>query len=730
MEKIKTAVISSLDSTLFSYSQVFFSTNRAFSVILLAVTFLDVYAGITGLLAVVISNGVAYLMGYNKKKIVAGLYGFNSVLVGLGLGIFYKFTFEFVILVFFASLFTLFLTILLEGVIGKYRLPYLSVPFLISIWMVTLAAREFSSLHISERGIYTLNEMYSLGGIIMVKLYDWFTHLEVPSSFVIYFRSLGAIYFQYHLFAGILIAIGILIYSRISFLLSLFGFFSAYLFYHIIGADIQSLSYSYIGFNFILTAIAIGGFFIVPSWYSFLWVLLLTPLLAFTTTSTSTLFAQLHLSIYSLPFNFIVLLFLYVLKFRERHYNLPELVGVQQYTPEKNLFVQSNYTLRFNPKYPVGISLPFWGKWTVTQGHDGEHTHKGEWKHAYDFEITDDKGNNYSGTGTRKEDYYCYNKPVIAPADGWISDIRNGVEDNEIGEVNLEQNWGNSILIKHDEHLFSQISHIRKDSIKVEKGDYVKKGQILASCGNSGRSPVPHIHFQIQKHPYIGSATTDYPFAAFVLHNTVSTLKSYERPVQSNIVSNIESNNDMEAAFRFVPGQTLTYSFTTENETKSVRWKVMADVFNNTYLLCEESRSKAYFKNEKGLFRFIHFEGKKNSLLYYFFLAAYKIVKGNYQNMTVRDNIPVYLIKNNLITLLHDFIAPFYQFLKVNYEIRIKHMEETPDNTSVIIASTVRFMTGRKTKKRIDFELSIQSKRIDTFTVYHATDKKVARWEK
>ncbi|MCK7534439.1 MAG: urea transporter [Marinilabiliales bacterium] len=123
-----------------------------------------------------------------------------------------------------------------------------------------------------------MNEMYMLGG------YDHGQDLRVVqpvstcrSRSSIYFRSLGAIFFQYHLFPGLLIAIGLLIYSRIAFTLSLLGFYAAYAFYQLVGADMTTLSYSYIGFNFILTAIAIGGFFIIPSWYSFLWVILLTP---------------------------------------------------------------------------------------------------------------------------------------------------------------------------------------------------------------------------------------------------------------------------------------------------------------------------------------------------------------------------------------------------------------------------------------------------------------------
>src|SRR5664279_4428939 len=100
-------------------------------------------------------------------------------------------------------------------------------------WLVSLASRQFTHLAVSERGIYMANEMFALGGLKMVGIYSWFDNLAIPDPLRLYFKSLGAIFFQYHLFAGVLIAAGLLIHSRISFVLSLLGFFSAYLYYQV-----------------------------------------------------------------------------------------------------------------------------------------------------------------------------------------------------------------------------------------------------------------------------------------------------------------------------------------------------------------------------------------------------------------------------------------------------------------------------------------------------------------
>ena len=151
-------------SLLNSYSQIFFSDSRIFSVLLLFVSFADVYAGIFGLIAVLITNLLGFAMGFDKKTVAKGLYGFNSLLVGLGLGIYFQPGPVILLIIILASVLTLFVSVTLQGVIGKYGLPYLSIPFIIGAWIVTLATREFSTLGLSERGIFTFNELYTLGG--------------------------------------------------------------------------------------------------------------------------------------------------------------------------------------------------------------------------------------------------------------------------------------------------------------------------------------------------------------------------------------------------------------------------------------------------------------------------------------------------------------------------------------------------------------------------------------
>jgi urea transporter/murein DD-endopeptidase MepM/ murein hydrolase activator NlpD len=700
------------DGIINSYSQVFFSNNRIFSFILVLVTFFDFYAGLSGFLAVLASNAAACAIGFNRYNIRNGFYGFNSLLVGLGLGMYYEFNPEFILVLLFAALFTLLVSVMLEGVIGKYGLPYLSIPFLFGIWMILLAAREYSSLEVSQRGVYVLNEMYALGGKALVELHEWLYSLPLSEAVTVYFRSLGAIFFQYHLLPGILVAVGLLVYSRQAFLLSVLGFASAWVFYEMIGADISVLSYSYIGFNYILTAIAIGGFFIIPSKWSYLWVILLTPLTSFLITSTGQMFAASQLSIYSLPFNLVVIMFLYVIKFREHFIQAPEAVVVQHFSPEKNLYAGNNYRQRFEDGVYVALTLPFHGEWMVTQAHDDIHTHRDAWKHAWDFEIAENDGSFHKGKGLDVADYLCYDKPVLAPADGWVEEILDGIDDNPVGEVNLDHNWGNTIIIKHGTKLYTKLCHLRKSSFQVAKGDYVKRGQILASCGNSGRSPRPHLHFQVQSEPYVGAQTIDYPFAYYLLFsNDRPVLKNYTRPLKNSRVANIVRDEKLYRAFHFLPGQALGFrlKYSPEGRSDHVKLRVNADIYNNKYIFHERSNSRAWFQSEGGMLYFTHFEGDKKSFLYLLYLGLYKVAPGYHPRLLIRDVFPLDGFKKTPGMILQDFIAPFYTFIRADYLLNYPESFNNMTENSIELQSEACLRSGSRIIRKYNFQITAEN---------------------
>lgn len=662
----KETLLTFFKGTLRSYSQIFFSESYWFAVPLVLVSFFDISAGLSGLLSVITSNLIASLLKFDKLAIAKGSYGYNSLLVGLGLGYYYELTIAIIVIAILAGFLTLLITIVFQGILGKYYLPYLSIPFVFSVWVVLSAGWMVSGTVDNQSGVYILNKLFSIGGNPLVNLHQWWVG-SITSNFLNnYFLSLGAIFFQFNVLAGIVVAIALLFYSRIAFLLSLLGYAIAYSAYSLLGMDMTQLGYGLIGFNFILGAIAIGGYFYIPSKQSFFWAFAITPIIALVAAGLLGLLKPFYLPILSLPFSLILLAFIYSLRYRTAQGHFNEVV-IQEGTPERNLYSYQSFSKRFPNFGWIQIKLPFLGEWYVNQGHNGDETHKGDWSHAWDFVIVNSDKCQYRGEGNNLTDYYCYGQKVIAPADGIVAAVEDGIDDNIVGEINTLKNWGNTVIIKHAEGLFSKLCHLQKESIEVKVGDNVHYGEVIAKVGNSGRSPYPHLHFQLQATPYIGSKTLKYPLFTYLEDD--KAIKTFSYPSKDQKLKSIETNSLLKSVFNLVPGIKINWSVKSPRSFDTISWEVFTNVYNKSYIYCYSTKSTAYFQNDGVFFYFTHFEGDRSSLLYSFYLVAFRIPLVYIDGYKLTDSLPVNRTFNGWRLFIQDFVAPFYLYLKTQFEV-------------------------------------------------------------
>ncbi|SDB83706.1 Peptidase family M23 [Pelagirhabdus alkalitolerans] len=160
-----------------------------------------------------------------------------------------------------------------------------------------------------------------------------------------------------------------------------------------------------------------------------------------------------------------------------------------------------------NYQSEVVYSLPFDGEWVIINGsYIKSHSHSWDitpQRYAYDFVIMNENGTTYEGKPNNLSSYFCYDQDILAPADGEVVQVYNKAEDSLLFKSGkfLSRSphiAGNYIMIKHSENEYSTLAHLKKDSICVNEGDHVSRGEKVATCGNTGNSTEPHLHFQVQ----------------------------------------------------------------------------------------------------------------------------------------------------------------------------------------------------------------------------------------
>jgi murein DD-endopeptidase MepM/ murein hydrolase activator NlpD len=68
--------------------------------------------------------------------------------------------------------------------------------------------------------------------------------------------------------------------------------------------------------------------------------------------------------------------------------------------------------------------------------------------------------------------------------------------DGVVTFAGTKSGWGRMVLVSHGYGYVSQYAHC--NTLEVLEGQTVKKGDVVATCGNTGRVTGPHLHFGIQ----------------------------------------------------------------------------------------------------------------------------------------------------------------------------------------------------------------------------------------
>jgi urea transporter/murein DD-endopeptidase MepM/ murein hydrolase activator NlpD len=636
------------DALLRPYAQIVFSRDLSVGLLVLGAIASSPRLALATLAAVAIAAMASLLFGLGGRAVREGGIGCIAVLTTLGLATFGPGSGSPAALLFFGILFSVLFAASFQAVFANVALPTHALPFVAATWTVHLAARAMPEgpalLALLEPASWLPASWYAP------------SLLDLPAALV----------FGHGQVTGLLMSFAILLHSRIGFLLAMLGA-GAVSVLRIWLRDGQPWSATDItaAFNGVLAALAIGGVWFVPQPSS---ILLATVSAALTTLVTYALFpllGPLTLPVLSLPFVVTVHLVLTAARMRQQDRWPRSIIPADH--PEEALSRHLVRVRRFGNLAWLPFRLPFRGEWFVSQGHDGAHTHQGLWRHGLDFEGRTPDGKAHTGDGKELRDYVCYGLPVVAPGAGTVALVEDGVPDNRPGEMNTQESWGNAVVIQHGTNLFSVCAHLQPKSIRVKVGDVVTPGMEIGRCGSSGRSPVPHLHFQIQRSKLLGSPTIAFDFGDVVVRRGEELrLENHTVPDENAFVRPAQRDDGLGRLMSWSPG--TVFDLTHRETGRTERAKVDVNLAGSRALVSPLARL-VFDSYDNGLV-LLDYSGHTESLLRFLLLAWARLPFDPAPRITWSDTLSRRLFMSRWRRALADLwivLAPEMGKLDVNY---------------------------------------------------------------
>ncbi len=147
----------------------------------------------------------------------------------------------------------------------------------------------------------------------------------------------------------------------------------------------------------------------------------------------------------------------------------------------------------------VTLDLPVRGTWLAGHAGASEITnfHKTQ-PYAIDILKIGPGDRLVDGDDMVLTNWYGYDEPVYAPADGQIVNAVDSFPSRPIGNGDKVNLAGNYVVIDIGNDRQVLLAHLKAGSVVVEEGEVVTSGTLIGRVGNSGNSEAPHLHLQVQ----------------------------------------------------------------------------------------------------------------------------------------------------------------------------------------------------------------------------------------
>ena len=161
---------------------------------------------------------------------------------------------------------------------------------------------------------------------------------------------------------------------------------------------------------------------------------------------------------------------------------------------------------------PSVLTLPFKdGVWLAGNGPSNTSDHRRSLiaidgrayisqRFAIDWVMVGTNGNTFHDSRERNENFWGFGQPVLAVADGEVTEVVNDIPDNIPGKlppVTVQNISGNHVIMRIAPDTYVMFAHLKRGSVAVRLHQQVKRGAQLAQVGNSGNTTAAHLHFQV-----------------------------------------------------------------------------------------------------------------------------------------------------------------------------------------------------------------------------------------
>lgn len=258
------------------------------------------------------------------------------------------------------------------------------------------------------------------------------------------------------------------------------------------------------------------------------------------------------------------------------------------------------------------VALPYKGTWKVSQGFDGEWTHRGIWQQGIDFIMVDEAGKSFCNNGYELSDYYAFGKDVLSPVSGYVVAMFQDLPDHPVGSFSNQNNFGNYVIIRDAFGAHALLGHLKQGSLTCSLYQYVESGQVIGQCGNSGYSPEPHIHMHVQADAVVGSATIPFHLTNYLIGDQ---FYFHDVPETNNLVTRLEMNQSLSRSLGFRINERFSIVSKDANQTKLTSIENQLDPYWGSMYFTDGSAKLFHYRD--GLtFYFHRYEGRHEGPLF------------------------------------------------------------------------------------------------------------------